>query len=108
MSNSISPPVRKRGSIDDWERGWQQQWEKAGFMPYELPHDDSPSGEEREFLTQTRTAEGERERLDRISDEFENAFHALAHVGPAVTVFGSARFKEGHRYYELAREVGRE
>ena len=25
-----------------------------------------------------------------------------------MTVFGSARFKEGHRYYELAREVGRE
>ena len=25
-----------------------------------------------------------------------------------VTVFGSARFSEGHRYYELAREIGRE
>jgi len=27
-------------------------------------------------------------------------------VGPCVTVFGSARFKPGEKYYELAREVG--
>src|SRR5512137_190503 len=27
-------------------------------------------------------------------------------VVPAVTVFGSARFKEDHRYYQLARAVG--
>jgi len=26
-------------------------------------------------------------------------------VGPCVTVFGSARFKEDHRYYQLARDV---
>ena len=104
MSDTISPPVRKRGTIDDWERGWKQQWEKIGFIPYELPHDDAES----EFLTKNRTADGERERMKRINDEFERAFKALAHVGPAVTVFGSARFREGHRYYELAREVGRE
>jgi uncharacterized protein (TIGR00730 family) len=35
-------------------------------------------------------------------------FRALHFVGPCVTVFGSARFKEDHRYYGLAREVGRE
>ena len=108
MSNTMTPPVRKRGSITDWERGWQQQWEKIGFIPYEMPHDDSPSGEEHEFLTKARTLEGERERLKRINDEFERGFRALANVGPAVTVFGSARFKPGSRYYELAREVGRE
>src|SRR5262249_9523341 len=31
---------------------------------------------------------------------------ALHFVGPCVTVFGSARFKEDHPYYELARTVG--
>ncbi len=103
-----APPVRKRGTIDDWERGWQQQWEKLGFIPYELPHDTSPTGEEHEFLTKARTVEGEIARLKRIDEEFERGFRALGHLGPAVTVFGSARFKEGHRYYELAREVGRE
>jgi uncharacterized protein (TIGR00730 family) len=35
-------------------------------------------------------------------------FRALHFVGPCVTVFGSARFKESHPYYELGREVGRE
>jgi len=30
----------------------------------------------------------------------------LHFVGPCITVFGSARFKEGHPYYELARKVG--
>lgn len=33
-------------------------------------------------------------------------FRTLHFVGPCVTVFGSARFREGHPYYELAREVG--
>src|SRR5450755_1069971 len=31
---------------------------------------------------------------------------ALHFVGPCVTVFGSARFKEDHPYYALARELG--
>ena len=44
----------------------------------------------------------------RTTDEWERGFRALGRLGPAVTVFGSARFEEGHRYYELAREVGRE
>ncbi|HKE01529.1 MAG TPA: TIGR00730 family Rossman fold protein [Planctomycetota bacterium] len=32
---------------------------------------------------------------------------ALHFSGPCVTVFGSARFPETHRYYAMAREVGR-
>jgi uncharacterized protein (TIGR00730 family) len=39
--------------------------------------------------------------------EFIRGFRALHFVGPSVTVFGSARFKEGHRYYESARLIGR-
>jgi uncharacterized protein (TIGR00730 family) len=35
-------------------------------------------------------------------------FRALHFVGPCVTVFGSARFPETHRYYDLARQVGLE
>lgn len=37
--------------------------------------------------------------------EFIKGFRALHFVGPCVTVFGSARFKEGHPDYELARKV---
>ena len=32
---------------------------------------------------------------------------ALYFVGPCITVFGSARFKEDHPYYGIAREFGR-
>jgi uncharacterized protein (TIGR00730 family) len=42
----------------------------------------------------------------RVFVEFIRGFRALHFVGPCVTVFGSARFPETHRYYELAREVG--
>jgi uncharacterized protein (TIGR00730 family) len=101
-------PVAAPRTPDEWERGWQRTWKKLGFVPYELPADDSPSGQERDFLAHARTPDGERERLARIQEEFERGFRALARLGPAVTVFGSARFAEGHRYYELAREVGRE
>ena len=37
--------------------------------------------------------------------EFIKGLRALHFVGPCVTVFGSARFKEGHPNYELAREL---
>jgi uncharacterized protein (TIGR00730 family) len=45
-------------------------------------------------------------RALRILSEFVEGFDALAGVGPAVTVFGSARTKPDHRYYALARELG--
>lgn len=32
---------------------------------------------------------------------------ALHTIGPAITVFGSARFNEGHPHYELGRQVGK-
>jgi uncharacterized protein (TIGR00730 family) len=38
--------------------------------------------------------------------EFIRGFRALHFVGPCVTVFGSARFKEDHPYYALARQAG--
>jgi uncharacterized protein (TIGR00730 family) len=34
-------------------------------------------------------------------------FRNLHFLGPCITVFGSARFKEGHAYYEAAREFGK-
>lgn len=47
------------------------------------------------------------DRAFRIFQEFVRGCRSLYDVGPAVTVFGSARFEAGHRYYELARAVGR-
>ncbi len=45
-------------------------------------------------------------RAIRIFFELLRGFRALHFVGPCVTVFGSARFAESHRYYGLARETG--
>ena len=81
--------------------------EKSGMPGYELPK-SGPGEAERDFLANTRTPTKERARLKRITSEFERAFEAFYDVGPAVTVFGSARFKPNHPYYKLARAVGAE
>jgi len=46
------------------------------------------------------------ERIRDIAGEFAMGFDALARVGPAVTVFGSARTPREHPDYALAREIG--
>ena len=45
--------------------------------------------------------------LFRAARDFVRGFRGLHFVGPCITVFGSARFPEGHQYYQLGREVGR-
>ncbi len=44
-------------------------------------------------------------RVLRITGEFVEGFDTLAHIGPAVTFFGSARTPEGSPHYEAARET---
>ena len=46
-------------------------------------------------------------RVFRIMGEFVEGFDTLARVGPAVTVFGSARSVPGDEQYEAAEETGR-
>src|SRR6476661_10241267 len=46
-------------------------------------------------------------RVLRIQSEFVEGFGALADLGPAVSVFGSARTVPGSLNYELGVEVGR-
>jgi uncharacterized protein (TIGR00730 family) len=48
------------------------------------------------------------QRVERMREELATGFEAMADVGRAIAVFGSARTPEGHPNYELAREVGRE
>lgn len=58
------------------------------------------------FLAGPQNRASEMARLLRIGTDFLRGFRALHFVGPCVTVFGSARFPEDHRYYAMAREVG--
>ena len=104
-SKKLSRTKPKAHYLNEWERQWQERWSKAGTKGYELPK-TGPAGEEAAFLTEVRSPEKETARLERITREFIRGFQGLYELGPAVTVFGSARFKEQHPYYKLAREVG--
>ena len=64
------------------------------------------SFEELRFLAGPRRRLEEFARAVRIFLEFIRGFRALHFVGPCVTVFGSARFREGDRYYAIARDMG--
>ena len=44
-------------------------------------------------------------RLERIGAEIDRGFDALRDIEEGVSVFGSARIPEGHRWYELCRET---
>jgi len=43
----------------------------------------------------------------RVFKQFIKGFRTLHFVGPCITVFGSARFKEDNVYYQKAREFGK-
>ncbi len=94
----------RQPSIAEWESGWQQRWADS-CTTYELP---AGHRHERDFLMQTRSLGTEIARLKRITGEFIRGFKELYQLGPAVTVFGSARFRPSHPYYKLARATGGE
>src|SRR6266513_2610756 len=44
-------------------------------------------------------------RVFRIMAEFVEGFHEMGQVGPAVSMFGSARTKKTHKMYALAQKT---
>lgn len=46
-------------------------------------------------------------RLFKIIAEFVDGFETLGDIGPAVSIFGSARTAPGHAYYQQARQLAR-
>src|SRR5690606_15048500 len=72
-----------------------------------------PTPDQRILVSEPAYLEGPKSRgsefmftLKTVS-QFIRGFRKLHFIGPCVTVFGSARFKDGHRYYEMAEAVGR-
>jgi len=86
--SKLSAPTKTQPGPDTWGHG--------------------ASPEVRRFLQGPQPRRKELVRAVRIFCEFIRGFRALHFVGPCVTVFGSARFKEDHPYYTLGRQVGRE
>jgi uncharacterized protein (TIGR00730 family) len=70
-----------------------------------LPHVEEA---EKAFLAGRRSREADLESAVRFFLEFLRAFESFDFDRPCVTIFGSARFDESNRYYQLAREVGGE
>lgn len=68
----------------------------------------SVSGLEAQFLKGQRNREADLESAVRIFLEFLKGFESMELDRPCVTVFGSARFKESHPYYAMARNLGGE
>jgi uncharacterized protein (TIGR00730 family) len=82
-------------------------------MPIDVSEQTLPAEEakknhrqERYFLEGPKSRRTETWMLLRTMYDFLRGFRRLHFVGPCVTVFGSARFKEDHPYYQQAREVG--
>jgi uncharacterized protein (TIGR00730 family) len=86
--SKLSAPTKTQPGPDTWGHG--------------------ASPEVRRFLQGPQPRRKELVRAVRIFCEFIRGFRALHFVGPCVTVFGSAQFKEDHPYYTLGRQVGRE
>ncbi|MBX7247378.1 MAG: TIGR00730 family Rossman fold protein [Candidatus Sumerlaeaceae bacterium] len=69
---------------------------------------ESAEGLEKLFLTGRRRRDQDLESAVRVFLEFLKGFESFTFTRPCVTVFGSARFPDGHKYYEMARALGRE
>lgn len=63
-------------------------------------------GAEKAFLRGKRSHHEDLESAVTIFLELLRGFESFDFEGPCVTVFGSARFVDGHPYYEQAREMG--
>ena len=61
-----------------------------------------------ELLSGPDTLEVDIARGEKVFREYITGCRELHDIGRAITVFGSARFGESHRYYKLARAVGRQ
>lgn len=59
-------------------------------------------------MTEYSAMRDETWRVFRIMAEFVEGFDELALIGPAVSIFGSARETEGSRYYDLTVETARQ
>lgn len=68
----------------------------------------SRNHDERVFLEGPKSRSFEAKHAFDVFFEMIKGFRKFHFIGPCVTVFGSARFTEDHKYYRLAFEMGQE
>src|SRR6201989_3040122 len=59
------------------------------------------------FFESGRTLMDEIRDAHKAMSDLWQGVSLFSHIKNCVTVYGSARFKEGHRYYELARSMAK-
>jgi uncharacterized protein (TIGR00730 family) len=81
---------------------------KARVSVDEILDDDEYANrlEDRALLGGPNSRRRDLQLLFSVMGDFMRGFRALHFVGPCITVFGSARYKEDHPYYKLAQEMG--
>ncbi|MEO6949074.1 MAG: TIGR00730 family Rossman fold protein [Ginsengibacter sp.] len=67
--------------------------------------DEQATKKEIQFLEGPQSRWNDFKYVVSVFFQFIKGFRALHFVGPCVTIFGSARFKEDHLYYKQAREL---
>jgi len=80
-----------------------QQTAPISDIPAESP---GRARQERKYLEGPQGRGFELRHAFRVFSEYMRALRALHFLGPAVTVFGSARIPEGDPTYELTRAIG--
>lgn len=90
----------------DRARGYEGDERRTEPVPPAPSLLEQVKGAEIDFLAGHRRHSDNLESAVRIFLEFLRGVEFMPAGQRVVTVFGSARFTEGHPYYELAREVG--
>lgn len=80
---------------------------KTESISKKVKHDPLIPPSEHVYLEGPKSRGYELQFAWKVFKEFITAFRTLHFVGPCITVFGSARFKEDHEHYICAREFGK-
>ncbi|GHG47176.1 cytokinin riboside 5'-monophosphate phosphoribohydrolase [Sinomonas cellulolyticus] len=109
MSTESTPGDGEQSTPRTPAAGGSVPWRRKG--PIELRRRQTKQGTADQHLLDTkgpgRFVHTDPWRVMRIQSEFVEGFGALAELGPAVSVFGSARTRPGTLYYESAVAIGR-
>jgi uncharacterized protein (TIGR00730 family) len=100
IQNGASQP-RWRGRLGGVSRASPKPTSDEQMLDRSMPAEPFPRAPELGAFTHTDAW-----RVLRIQGEFVYGINALAEVGAAVSVFGSARFGEAHPMYPAARRLG--
>ena len=93
-----------RAADDEPRRADDGRPPAAGRQRVPATPDEELLGAQAPLVAATRT---DPERVELAAAELTEGFAQLAHIGPAVSIFGSARTPAGHPAYEQARQMAR-